>query len=249
MTAGIEELRIEKANPQDAPNPIREAFVASIDRMIADGAIDRTIDKLVQKTVVDALDTAMRSYSSFAKQVEAAVVKALNVGSDQGIDLPAYGDLVLKIVRRQVDAAIGQQLQRQVANRLTTLLEPLPAKIKLSTFAEQFRKWVEEKHSDDCHCEPGKMTFMIDRSHGPSFTYLHFDEITRKTSYECAYMIATHHAKVFRLSINKADVEKRLFAGPFHAFERTLFQMHAQQTEIEFDVEESDIDKSYGGHD
>lgn len=211
------------------------------------------ITKAVKETVNRHIQESLRTYSDFGKQVEAAVQKALCLHGP--LDLPSYNDTILKIVAAQVERATTECIEAQVANRMKELLTPAPATIRLSELVAQYLKELREKEDAGCVCygERKEITFEVgDREHD-SFRDIILSPERDAKKHDCQIRFGVHlkanlgpnTGTIYHLVFRNADVEKRMFSGPFYGFERMLFQMKAAGTAIVLDHHEIDIETDY----
>jgi hypothetical protein len=204
---------------------------------------------VVKKEVDKAIEEALGWSSEFRKTVNAAVSKALKVHGD--IDLPSYNETILKIVARQVETSTRDSIEKEVARRMKDLLTPAPETIKLSELAEQYQKFLKEQASAGCVCY-GEVRFAVQIEEADQYGYrsVLFDKDGDRTKRKYEWDIrlgVTKEGRIYNLAFQNQDVNKVMFAGPFYAFERSLFQMKAAGTLLQIDVTVDDIDTNYGG--
>jgi hypothetical protein len=237
----------------------RETVIASLDKIMASGAVEQIIEDTLAKTVKAVIENALREYGDFGKQIEAAVKKSFALNGE--LDLPCYNDTILKIVRRQVEGYTNDVIQKQVAANLERLLEPAPAEIKLSDLVAKYVEEQKDKSSSDCVCYGERQTVEVevkDDERLAGFKKIYLSESPRKIETTFSGLprakppaditIGTHYGEVYHLTYKDADVEKGMFAGPLHDFERLVFQMKAAKSKIIFDCDPSDLELSYGEH-
>jgi hypothetical protein len=224
---------------------LKVTLTSIIDNMVESGAIEKAITAAVEKAVLEAVTSSMRTYSDFGKQLEEAVKGALKLHGT--IDLPSYNDSILKIVARQVESHTNAIIQKQVAERLKELLQPAPESITLSKLVEEYIEHVKNKRDAGCVCfgEQGKITLLVDLDRMPDFARICLDPEHDKASHQCAIQIGTHRGEVYSLTFGRHEVEKQLFVGPLYNFERTLFQMKAARSKIILDIDVEDIETTY----
>jgi hypothetical protein len=220
----------------------RKAVIDSLDRVIASGKIEEMIEAKITKTIESILDDALRGYGDFGKAISEQVKASLKI--DDRLGLPAYNDLILKIVQRQIDGQIGNAMQKQVADQLAELLQTPPAEIKLSELAKQFGEFANESYERD---ESERFTFGMEESGScKGYFYIWLDAKDRKNQYDANYRLGVDgKGKVYSLTVHGENDSKRLFVGPMHGFERLLFQLKVAGTTIICDCEPSDIDTYY----
>jgi hypothetical protein len=230
---------------QELQNAVANAFA----NVVAAGTIEKAIEEKLSKTITSIIDDELRSYSDFGKSLSEQVKAALAVDFSN-LGIPGYNDLILKVVRRQVDAHVNSVIATQVESQLTELLESAPESITLTQLVAEFIKDRSDYHG--CSCDgPDEITLVVDGSSSvDGYHNIYLDEEGGKSKYSCAIQIATNKEHtVYSLKIDDRDPKKTLFVGPLYNFERRLFQMYAAGTKLIIDATEDDIDTSYPGRD
>lgn len=226
---------------------LQELVATSFSKIAASGVIEEMIEKKLVETIGSVVNDSLRSYSDFGKQVSEAVKVSMQVDL-RGLGLPGYNDLILKIIRQQVNALTENSIAKQVEEQMTKLLAPAPAEIKISKLVKDF---IEFSAPDGCECDgPDRISLHIEESsHGSRWISL--DKIPGKRQYSCAYRFAVRieDGRIFGLRIDDEEVKQKLFVGDFYSFERDLFQMYAAGTKVIIDAEADDIDTYYPGRD
>lgn len=218
---------------------LKSAVSTAFANVVASGAIEQAIEKQLADTISNIIKTELREYSDFGKAIKDRVQQAVGVNLDQ-MDLPSYNDLILQIIRRQVDGIMQSEAAQQLESNMAELLEQAPAEITLEKLIEDF---IEANKEDK---EGQDFTLLIERKYGS--TYICLDEDPGKAEYSCDYRLAVDHdGKVYSLMLGTKDVAKTLFMGPFYKFERTLFQLYAAKSKVivPADADASDFDKSF----
>lgn len=222
---------------------MKDLIHAAVDRAIASGLVEQTLDASITKAITSALQDMTGAYSEFGKALKKQLAESLACGPD--LDLPTYGHLVLQIVRRQVDAAVGQQMHGQIEETLKDLLDSPPASIKLTEIVAQFIEFHHERRELGARKDSRSISLHVNTSDG-GYRYISIDPRSGKDDGECLVCIGVNRDdRVFTLSIDKQEFEKRLFTGPLYGFERLLFRLYANKTPIEFDAEPSRIELVY----
>lgn len=214
------------------------------------------IGAVVESTVNRAIEETLSSYSEFGKQLKKSVEESLRIRGE--IELPEYNQTILNLIAAQLEKATQDSIQRQVAERMTDLLEPAPAEIKLSELVEEYRKYLKDRTDSGCVCDSShEFHFSIRESSG-SFLYVQFSEeqLEKHGQPDIEFGLAKRDRdgvkryEMFTLSFDQAkNVQREMFAGPLYGFQRRLFQMHAAKTAVIVDVSEDGVDTSYGDHD
>lgn len=203
---------------------LKSAVSTAFANVVASGAIEQAIEKQLASTIGDLIKNELREYSDFGKAIKERVQQAVGVNLDR-MDLPSYNDLILQIIRRQVDGIMQSEAASQLESNMAKLLEQAPAEITLEKLIEEFI----EEHKEDKAGD--SFTLLIERKYGS--TYICLDEDAGKSEYSCDFRLAVDKdGKVYSLALGAKDVAKTLFMGPFYRFERTLFQLYAAKSKI-----------------
>jgi hypothetical protein len=207
---------------------LKQAVAAAFDNVVASGAIEKTIEKKLNETISSAIEEHLRSYGDFGQAIKAKVSQALNVNLDR-MDFPSYGDLILNILRRQLDAQMQGEFAKRFEADMVALLAPAPAEITIDTLVEKFINSYKERYGES---RAGQEFTLRIENDGGSFTYICLDQEPRKSKYDCAFRIGVHDGEVFNLAIGNQDVKNKLFIGPLYDFEKLVFQMYTAKTKI-----------------
>lgn len=200
----------------------------AVSKLVESGAIERRIEESLAKCVEEAVSSELRSYSEFGKMVQESVKRSLGINVAH-VDLPEYNDLIIKIVKKQVDKVLGETLERQVSDNISQILRKPPAEITVQELADAFK----ESMIRDCHCEGGEISVDIEGSNVDGYWHLYMDEKPNKKGFACRFHIGIdREGMVYSMSVGGADYEKRLFIGPAYGFERLLFALKVNRSKI-----------------
>lgn len=134
-------------------------------------------------------------------------------------------------------------LQTQLQEQLANLLSAPPKEIKLSELVEQFMEMHDGEPPSD------RITLIVDYSetwHSGKWFDIYFDPQSEERKHNCEHMIrCKEDGTVWGMRIGGVDTDKRLFLGPMHGFDRTLFQMKVAGTKVIVDENYDDIDTTY----
>lgn len=226
---------------------LETAITQAFANIVASGAIEKAIQNNLEATITGAIENHLRQYSDFGKALSKHIGTALNVDMDS-LKLPGYNDLILKIIRQNVETHADKMIAQQINEQMAALLAPPPAEIKLSALIEDFIKFAVERNFFDDHT-PQRISLHVEKS-SSGYHHIYFDKESGKARYECAYVLnSDNEGKLYSININNKDVSKQLFVGALHAFERALFQMYAAGTKLIVDGSADDIDTYYPGYD
>ncbi|AIP66289.1 hypothetical protein [Burkholderia thailandensis] len=231
---------------------LQQAVSAAFSNIVAAGAIEKAIEEKLTKTITSIIDEELRSYSTFGEQLKEHVKAALQVDF-HNLGLPGYNDLILKIIRQQVDAQLNATIETQIEQQMKELLAPAPAEIKLSQLVEEF---IKDEHTNrqyrSCSCdESDQITLIVREASGGSlkFHHIHLDTERGTDYYSCPYQIDVHDGRVYSVQLDRKDPSKTLFVGPMNGFKRRLFQLYAAGTKLIIDGDENTINTYYPGRD
>jgi len=203
---------------------LKQLVSQAFDKIVASGAIEQAIEKQLTETITSVVTDQLRGYSDFGKAVKEQVSAALAVDLSQA-GLPTYGHLVTEIIRRRVDASMRGQFAAQLESDIAALLEPAPSEITLEALIEEFIKAHEEGREGE------RFTLLIENE-GRGFQYVYLDKEEHTEKYSCDYRIGVMDGAVFSLNLGRQDVQKTLFCGPLHGFEKRLFQLFTAKSKL-----------------
>ena len=223
-----------------------DLVMKSMDKILKSGDIEKTIEAALKKTMGDIIDSEIRSYSNFGKNLEEIVKQAFNI-NPKDVTLPQYNDFLLKIITHQVEQFKSNELVAAIKKNMENLLTPAPKEIKLSKIIEDFKE-----HYDPRKCgeyfqnRPEKCTVFIETSEYGS-RVIHLDPEHKDEKYQCAisFMVSDNDNRIFALRYEKCDLKRTLFVDRHSQFECDLYQMSVGNTKVEVDIKEEDVDCHY----
>ncbi|AOJ07622.1 hypothetical protein [Burkholderia mayonis] len=231
---------------------LEQAVSTAFANIVAAGAIEKAIEEKLAKTITSVIDEELRSYSTFGERLKEHVKTALQVDF-HNLGLPGYNDLILKVIRQQVDAQLNATIATQIEQQMKELLTPAPAEIKLSQLVEEF---IKDEHTDrqyrSCSCdESDRITLIVREESGfvSKFCHIYLDKEHGTEPHNCPFQIDVHDGRVYSVQIDRKDPSKTLFVGPMHGFKRRLFQLYAAGTKLITDGDENSINTYYPGRD
>lgn len=227
---------------------LKDVVATAFEKIVESGVIEQAIEKKMVETITSIFNEQLRDYSEFGKKLTEKVKASLNVNMHD-LAIPGYNDLVLKIIRRQVDAHTGHAIAEQIEKQMSNLLAPPPREIKLTELVADFIK-KNTPDDDGCSCDdsPEEITFLFEDDGW--FKYVRLDKNPNIDKYRCEIQLGLDKdGRIFSLKLDGKDSQHTLFIGPLYNFERSLFQMYAAGTKLVIDAAHSDIDISYPGRD
>ncbi len=250
-------------NPQiDLVELVRTAVSHALEPTRISNLVNEAITGVVDKTLKDVLQSELRTYSDFGKQLEKAVKSSLKLDP---IQIPSYNHALTEFVRKTLEETSQSLIQQQVASRLKEMMECAPSSIKLSELVEAYRKEREEEIEAGCACEGDyeEIAVRLERTYKDSSTLRNYwtlefweSEDDKKSTYssrdlparvslalklEDATPDGTRKGVVHQVSYRDGETTKKMFVGPLYNFEKLCFNLQASKSEIIFDVDEDSI--------
>ena len=206
---------------------INRGVAAKLDTAFTQKAIDARVDKLVEQ----AIDDALRSYSKTGEMIKKAVEKALRVDR---LDLPSYGQVVLAILKTQIEAIVAPLAAGKLAEDMEALLKLAPQEIKLSEIAGHM---LEEKH--DAYGEA--ITVIVEHTdYDWVNVYLDEEQVhENRDKYRCRHHLAIgKDGKLISLKVDGRDFKDTQHFGRAWGVGQRLRAYYACGTRIIVDEQE-----------
>lgn len=206
------------------PANLQDYILAEVTRKTSEEHIRKLIDKKIDEAVQSAVDEEFRYGGNLKKQLTSAVGGALSIGDK--IDVPAYGVMVMALLREKLDANINELLNEKLASEMQELLQIAP---KVLAFSEVIAKMTEQaKEQSDSPW--GKISVFIEESDWSAGCYhvgIDPDGDIRKR-YECDTQFYVDAAgKISSLTVNKRDVGKVIGIAPYWGYQKMIFAAYA----------------------
>lgn len=228
---------------QELQNVVSTAFA----NIVASGAIEKAIEAKLEKTITEAIDNELRSYSDFGKAISDGVKRSLQVDFDN-LGIPGYNDLILKILRQKLDANLSTALTAGIEEQMAELLAPAPTEITLEDLVDALKK-DETRHGSP---PDERITLIVEQDEHYSsmqFTMVYLDRVAVSDKRSCSHRIHLCDGKILGIHIDRKDADKTLFVGPLFGFEKRLFQMYAAGTKLIVGDAHDDISRYYPEYD
>jgi hypothetical protein len=214
----------------------------AVAKYVEDGTFQKMLDKGIKGALESVINDATGYSSPFRKEMAAAVQGALHIHAD-AINLPAYNQTVIGIIRNRLDQVVNEQLRDKLQKDLDTLLVDAPKEITLTKLVRDFKIWLRKErfHTGD-YCNAS-----IEKSEYGSY-WIRLDPKSHQASYSCQFSIgvSADDGRVFSFSDSGIDMQKAVLSSTLRGFPRDVFQMMAAGTKIVIDT--MDIDDSMGSY-
>ena len=207
--------------------------------IVKSGFIEDKIKESLKKTISDAIDESLKSWSDFGKELKSNIEKSLKIGK-LNLALPEYNQLVSNWIIEMVNASIISDSKKQIEANIKKFFKPIEKdEYKISEIIEEFKNSIMED-SEDCS---GEITFISDTSSKslPNYKYFYFDKEPNKTKYLCDYSFGINENGLWKMSIKECNADK-VKSPNFYGFESFMFQIYASKVKIIDDSESVDIE-------
>lgn len=204
---------------------------------------------VLEKHMIEAVDSGIKEQfgyrSEFTKLLNAELARAMPTNVE---DLGRFSDLVVKTVTEVVNAHQAEFVKKAVADRLNSMLRPLPETMKLSEVVQQIVATFDE-HDRDGSSAP---TVIFERSDTVGgYAELRIDPRGDRSRHGCRFRARLHpvdddnHGLVvcWALEIDDEKLENKRFIGPTFNAEALLLNLYTGQVKIEID--ETDFSEVY----
>ncbi|KZL25653.1 hypothetical protein [Pseudovibrio sp. Ad37] len=221
---------------------LEEAIKKTIAEKLSSQTMMKIIEETLDKTVKDAIESALRSYSEAGKAITAAVESALKVDSDLG--LPSYNETILRLLRPMVEKHVNKTGQDKLKEEMENLFASAPDEIRLSKLIEEFKEG--ELHKEEW--ESGEISLHVEES-DYGYTHIHFDKEENQDKYRCDYQIdIDKDGKVYAAQAGryqgKLDKETPILFGRGYGFQKLLLNLYANGSKLIIDEDHCEL--SYG---
>jgi len=209
----------------------------AVAKYVEDGTFQKMLDKGIKGALESVINDATGYGSPFRKEMADAVKGALRIDAD-AINLPAYNQVVLGIIKGRLDQVVNEDLRDKLQKDLDALLVDAPKEITVTKLVQDFKLWLrKERGHADSAC-----TAKVEKSEYGSY-WIRLDPKRYQQSYSCQFRIGIGSSgEVFSVSDDGIDMQKAVLSRTLHGFPRDLFQIMAAGTKIVIDT--MDIDGS-----
>ncbi|MBP2564600.1 hypothetical protein J2766_001159 [Agrobacterium tumefaciens] len=205
------------------PANLQDYILAEVMRKTSEEHIRQLIDKKIDEAIKGAVDDEFRYGGNLKKQLTTAVGAALTIGDK--IDVPAYGVMVMALLREKLDANINELLNVKLASEMQDLLQIAPKELKFSDVIEKMTEHAKEMGSGW-----GKIAVFIEESDYSAGCYhvgIDPDGDTRKR-YECdTQFYVTAEGKISGLTVDRRDVGKVVGMASYWGYQKMIFSAYA----------------------
>jgi len=227
---------------ETAPANLRDYVLAQVSAKTSEDHIRQLIDKKLDEAIQGAVNDEFSYNGALKKQITEAVSGALQVGGK--LDIPAYGVMVMALLREKLDQNISELLNKKLADEMQSMLQIAPRELKFSSVIEALTE--EAKSEGDGW---GKIAVFIEESESKVLSghyHIGLDpdgDLDRRYKCETQFYVNSDGA-VSSLSINKRDVSKVVGIGSYWGYQKMIFSAYACGSKLIMD--ELDPSLEYG---
>ncbi|MBX4920952.1 hypothetical protein HJA76_14755 [Rhizobium bangladeshense] len=220
-------------------SPLQDFILAEVTRKSSEENVRAMIEKKIDEAVKGAIDDAFRSYGSVYKQIQTAVGEALSIGDK--IDVPAYGVMVMNLLREKLDSSVSEILRGKIAAEMDDLLRIAPKEIKFSEIINSMVEHAKEYEGKGW----GKIAVFVEESDYSERCYhvgIDPDGDQRKR-YDCdTQFYVDAQGKISSLTVNRRDVSKVIGIAPYWAYQKMIFSAYACGSKLIMDELEPSLE-------
>lgn len=229
---------------ETAPANLQDYILAEVTRKTSEEHIRTLIDKKIDEAIKGAVDDEFRYGGNLKKQMTAVVSEALSIGDR--IDVPAYGVMVMALLREKLDENISEMLNAKLATDMQELLQIAPKELKFSSVIEKMTE-----HAKEMGDRPwGKIAVFVEESDWNKECYhvgIDPDGDTLKR-YNCeTQFFVDPEGKISSLTTNRRDVAKVVGIAPYWGYQKMIFSAYACGSKLIMDKLDPSVE--YGGED
>jgi hypothetical protein len=233
-----------------APENLADFIAAEVARQSSEPAIRALVEQKIGQCIASAVDSSMRCFGHVGKQIEAAVAKALELS--EPLDVPAYGTMVMAVLRQQMDQILTPLVNERLAAEMAEILSTAPAEVKLSAIIEAM-KADEDMHDrfathatlviEESDNVPGYKTVFLD----PEEDQKAYSSRAKRSKYDVALRFSvTSEGKIYSLFVDQKDAKTTIVMGRLPTYQRMVFAAYACGGKVIIDGDEGDFDTGYG---
>ena len=228
---------------------LNKMVVASLEKMEAEGQVQKLVDQHVQSTVNSVVKDLFGDWSDFSKELKDKVKEALQINFND-LNLSTYNHLILQAIKDKLDDEINNQGIAQIKNQIENLLSDCKREYKLSELVKELAEEYDDA-SDLGYDEYHEMTLHIDDPYGSY--WIAMDARNDISEYSCKYRLHVNKdGRVYSIKINddeyslkstpNNDFDVKSIIHGLHGLEETLFKIYASGAKIIIDEEKCQLE-------
>lgn len=214
-------------------------------QMEDEGIIQKKIEDALEKSIMDAIDSQLGSYSfknALGKQMEDGISQ---VAKDCG--LSAYNGFIAEKVKAILSGIVSDDLGKKIETAVSGVLVQRYDGIKLSDIFKRYREHVMDNTNDSEKYDRQEFTMDLDAHEGYSGDFTHYTcKFSPNSDYDpddsdsieirfCQYK--DEPCSISSLTMGGLDMSKTLNIGYLDQFDQFLVNLLLNKTKIIMDVD------------
>ncbi|MER9436725.1 hypothetical protein NKJ04_17680 [Mesorhizobium sp. M0618] len=214
---------------------LNDFIVAEVHKQTSEPAIQALVEKKIAETVADAVKRSMESYGDVGKQIHKVVANALDIG--ERLDVPAYGNMVMAVLRSKMDEVLQPLVTEKLAQEMNDILCLAPKKLKLTDVVKAMMSGIEVADRYGTYA-----TCLIEESeYATDYMHIALDPEENVQKYECALQMGvTSTGEIYSLSIDRKDAKTTVRMGYLPDYQKMVFAAYCCGSKFVIDNNEPD---------
>ncbi len=222
-----------------------------IQAMHDSGEIKKRIESDIEKTVLNAIDSALDGYQ-IRRQIEDSVSE--NVSSVvKEIGFAGYNGFIAQTIKSITEGVLRDDVAQKIQKVFNDMLMVKHDGIKLSEIFQKYREWVCENTDESDKYERQHFICNLETKEDGSFTYytvtFSSEEIDRYEDPEIKFSICIYgkqeKANISWLKLDGENVKGTFKLGRLSEIQSLLANLYFNETEIILDVDNVDDDNGF----
>lgn len=240
----------------DFDQSLQKAIHKSVCEHLSSERLQQVIHDRLEKTVAEAVDSALRSYSDVGKTIQEAISQSLAIDGQQ-FTLPSLSNVVASIVSKRVETILNDAGRNRLISEIDEIFGTCPKQIKLSELVEKFKEM--ESDSESCGCDENQITLIVshDDVFGSPYCHIYIDRESGTDKFRCDVQIDVKgvtptdnnpdelpQGEVYAIKVNGMEIDRENrhspFVGPLYSFDRLCFNLYANRSALVIDEDACD---------
>ncbi|GAK41933.1 hypothetical protein TCA2_4425 [Paenibacillus sp. TCA20] len=197
-----------------------------------EGYVETIIKEQLKSTIKSIIESSLRSYSTFGKELEKQVEELLNVNL-KSLDIPSYNHVILNIIKQEIDRSIHDVGSTKIKEQLEDMLGTGKNEYKLSELIQEMVEFEMELGELE-YDEVTEISVHVHQTAG-GLTWVYLDPVEDKSKYECKYRITLDDNIVSGAMIGENCFDNSVILGGLHGLEETIFKMFTNGSKLIID--------------
>lgn len=204
--------------------------IAEIERQARSENITRLIEKKVDEVITESITSAFRSYGDVNKQIEAAIKESLQIGDR--LDLPAYGVMVLALVRQKLDERVHSLIANRLDTEINEILSIAPKELLFSKLVEA----MTEAAKEDDRRWSSNVTCIVEHDDRYDWINVWLDKEDKADKRNCEITFTlSKDGGILSCTFDHKDPKKVVRMGPMWGYQKMIFGAYCCGSKIIMD--------------